>query len=201
MYLLLCLSCLHSFSFVEPSHIFIHFVPRCSATRLLELCQVFWPVTEWKGRRQLLQHSGPEKLAERRREGAGKWREGWRDGGEGREGGGGCFLCHCGPILSPENVTLPLGGSAPRRDSSVWPHLPRCSVARSRGAWEASHCTLSAHQHPSHWLFPTKPTMDLIFQPQNSVYFGKQSRILIYISHTQQQQQQRTLDVNLLGKR
>ncbi len=72
------------------------------------------------------------------------------------EGGGGwrgwCFLCHRSPILSPENVTLPLGGSAPRRDSSVWPHLPRCSVARARGAWEASHCTLSDHQHPSHWL-------------------------------------------------
>lgn len=32
---------------------------------------------------------------------------------------GRCFLCHCSPILSPENVTLPLGGSAPRRDSSV----------------------------------------------------------------------------------
>lgn len=59
--------------------------------------------------------------------------------------GGWCFLCHCSPILSPENVTLPLGGSAPRRDSSVWLHLPRCSMATSRRAWEASHCTLSAH--------------------------------------------------------
>lgn len=53
--------------------------------------------------------------------------ERWRK----REGVEGCFLCHCSPILSPENVTLPLGGSAPSRDSSVWPHLPRCSVARS----------------------------------------------------------------------
>lgn len=87
-------------------------------------------------------------------------------------GGWGCFLCRCSPILSPENVTLPLGGSAPRRDSSVWPHLPRCSVARSRGAWEASHCTLSAHQHPSH------KTMDLIFKPHNSISFGKLPRIL-----------------------
>lgn len=54
--------CQQPFPTVEPSHIFIHFVPWCSATRLLELCQIFWPVTEWKGRRQSLQHSGPGKL-------------------------------------------------------------------------------------------------------------------------------------------
>lgn len=57
-----CCSCHELFPIAAPSRIFIHFVPSCSATRLLELCQSFWPVTEWKGRRQSLQHSGPGKL-------------------------------------------------------------------------------------------------------------------------------------------
>lgn len=51
----LCWTQSHFHSFYSP----------CSATRLLELCQVFWPVTEWKVTRQLPQHSGPKKLTEK----------------------------------------------------------------------------------------------------------------------------------------
>lgn len=63
------LYCQESFCLVERSHIFVSFASWCSASRLLELCQVSWPVTEWKGRSHLLQHSGLRKLAEKKERG------------------------------------------------------------------------------------------------------------------------------------
>lgn len=168
--------CLKSFSFVEPSHIFIHCTSWYSATRLLELCQVFWPVTEMKNGRggSVRGTQGPgKKLGDRRREGGKAGEMGERRGATRTaecRGGGRGFLCDCRPILSPENVTLPLGGSAPRRDSSVRPHLQRCSVAGSRGAREASRCTLSAHQHLAH-CSPAKPTADWIFCYRSVFHF------------------------------